>query len=140
MKSFLLKLAGREEGPYAESQIAQMFADRRVNRSTPCKPETGGEWKTIDDYLPILKYGTQLPHPTPKPSAPGAVPVTTYSRVALVDLDIPFLSILKMMFKWMAAAFVVFCCFLPFALAAWFLIFAAIASFFGQALSTPHQP
>jgi hypothetical protein len=27
MKSYLLKLFGREEGPYAEPQIAQMFAD-----------------------------------------------------------------------------------------------------------------
>jgi hypothetical protein len=140
MKSFLLKLAGREEGPYAESRIAQMFADRRVNRSTPCKPETGGEWKTIDDYLPILKYGTQLPPPTPKPRASVTASMGDYSRVALVDLDIPFMSILKMMFKWVAAGFIVFCCFLPFALAAWFIIFAAIASFLGQVFSTPHQP
>jgi hypothetical protein len=140
MKSFFLKLSNREEGPYSDTQIAQMFADARVNRYTPCRKIEDKDWKTVDDYLPTLKYGTQLPPPTPKPSPPAPVPVAAYSRVALVDLDIPFLSILKMMFKWMAAAFVVFCCFLPFALAAWFLIFAAIASFFGQALSTPHQP
>lgn len=88
----------------------------------------------------MLKYGTQLPPPTPKPSVAVAAPTIAYTRVALVDLDIPFLSILKMMFKWMAAAFVVFCCFLPFALAAWFIIFAAIASFFGHVVSPPHQP
>jgi hypothetical protein len=140
MKSFTLRLAGREEGPYAGSQIAQMFADRRVNRSTPCKPETGGDWKTIDEYLPMLKYGTQLPPPTPKPTAAITAPAAPYIRVALVDLDIPFLSILKMMFKWMAAGFVVACCFLPLVLAAWFFIFAAVVSFFGHAFSTPHQP
>lgn len=32
MRSFLLKIADREQGPYGESQIAQMFADRRVDR------------------------------------------------------------------------------------------------------------
>ncbi len=33
MKSYLLKLSGREQGPYSESQIGQMFADQQVNRS-----------------------------------------------------------------------------------------------------------
>ena len=70
MKSYLLKLSGREEGPYSDSQIAQLFADQQVNRSTPCKPEANGEWKTIDDYLPMLKYGTQLPAPTKPPPWP----------------------------------------------------------------------
>ena len=140
-KSYVLKLSGREQGPYVESQIAQLFADRRVDRATPCKPETGGDWKTIDEYLPMLKYGTQLPPPTPKSIAPVAPPLATAAsachRIALVDLDIPFTSILKMMFKWMAAAFVVFCCFLPLALAVWFFIFAAVASFFGSMFSPP---
>jgi hypothetical protein len=141
MKSYMLRLDGREDGPYSDSQIAQMFADGRVNRNTPCRKAEDKEWRTIDDYLPTLKYGTQLPPATPRqfqiPSSPSATAAA--QRVALVDLDIPFTSILKMMFKWMAAAFVVFCCFLPFALAAWFLIFAAIASFFGSVFS-PHQP
>jgi len=140
MRSYLLKLSDREEGPYSDSQITQMFADRRVNRYTPCRRVDEKDWKTIDDFLPTLKYGTQLPPPTPKPVPAMAAPVASYSRIALVDLDIPFLSILKMMFKWMAAAFVVFCCFLPLVLTAWFLVFAAIVSFFGHALSPPHQP
>jgi hypothetical protein len=56
MKSYSLKFSGREEGPYEDTQIAQMFADGRVNRNTPCKPASGGEWKSVDDYLPMLKY------------------------------------------------------------------------------------
>lgn len=111
MRSFLLKPSRREEGPYSDSQIGQMFADGRVNRYAPCRKVDDKEWKTIDDYLPMLKYGTQLPPPTPRPPLLVAPQVAAYTRVALVDLDIPFLSILKMMFKWMAAAFVVFCCF-----------------------------
>ena len=138
-KAYLLKLSDREEGPYAESQIAQMFADRRVNRSTPCKPQSGGDWKTIDDYLPILKYGTQLPPPTPKQiSSPNPLsPPLAAQRVAVVDLDLPFPSILKLMFKWMAAGFIVFCCFLPAVIALWLIIMAIIASVLGHALS-PH--
>jgi GYF domain 2 len=58
MKSYSLKLSGREAGPYTETQVAQMFADGRVNRHTPCKVAGGSEWKTVDDYLPMLKYGT----------------------------------------------------------------------------------
>lgn len=134
MRSFLLKLSDREEGPYSESQIAQMFADRRVNRYTPCRRVEDKHWKTIDDYLPTLKYGTQLPPPTPKPSTAVGPPAAAYSRVALVDLDIPFLSILKMMFKWMAAAFVVFCCFLPAIIAVWLLIMAVFASLISGAM------
>ena len=61
MKSYSLKLSDREEGPYGETQIAQMFADGRIDRNTPCKPADRGDWKTIDDYLSMLKYGTKLP-------------------------------------------------------------------------------
>ena len=116
MKSYFLKLSGRDEGPFDEAQIAQMFADGRVNRNTLCKPANGGEWKSVDDYLPMLKYGTQLPPPTPVPNitaTQSAMPLSQPQRVAVVDFDIPFGSVLKIMFKWMAAGFVVFCCFLP---------------------------
>jgi hypothetical protein len=61
-------------------------------------------------------------------------------RIALVDLDIPFLSILKMMFKWMVAAFVVFCCFLPAIIALWLLIMAVLASLISGALSNSPHP
>ena len=50
MKSYLLKISGRDEGPYTEPQIAQMLADHRVGRYTPCKPEADGNWKTIDHW------------------------------------------------------------------------------------------
>jgi hypothetical protein len=33
MKSYLLKLSASEEGPYGEAQIAQMFADGRIDRN-----------------------------------------------------------------------------------------------------------
>jgi hypothetical protein len=77
MKSYLLKISGDEEGPYGEAQIAQMFADGRVDRNTPCKPADRGDWKSIDDYFPILKYGTQLPPPVEMrrvPPSPPAAP------------------------------------------------------------------
>jgi hypothetical protein len=35
VRSFHLKIAGREEGPFWEPQIAQMFANRRIDRNTP---------------------------------------------------------------------------------------------------------
>jgi hypothetical protein len=37
MKSYLLKASDREEGPYQETEVAQMFADGRVDRNTRCK-------------------------------------------------------------------------------------------------------
>jgi len=111
-----------------------MFADGRVNRYTACRRVDDKDWKTIDDFLPILKYGTELPPPTPKPIPAVSPQVPVYSRVALVDLDIPFLSILKMMFKWMAAVFVVFCCFLPAFIAIWLLVMALFASLIGGAM------
>jgi GYF domain 2 len=141
MKSYSLKLSGREEGPYGEAQIAQMFADGRVNRNTPCKPATGGDWKSIDDYLPMLKYGTQLPLPsqvlTPPPATPP--PVLFSQRVSVVDFDIPFWSVLKIMFKWMAAAFVVLCCFLPIIFVLWLIMMAVFAGLLGGAMSSFHH-
>jgi hypothetical protein len=145
MKSYLLKLGDREEGSLTETQIAQMFADGRVDRNTPCKPSDGGDWKTIDDYLPILKYGTQLPSPAEISSAsprPPPVPPTLLSaqRVSVVDFDIPFWSVLKIVFKWMAAAFVVFCCFLPVIIVVWLIIMAVFAALVGGTMSNLQHP
>jgi hypothetical protein len=87
MKSYLLKLFGREEGPYEEVHVAQMFADGRIDRNTPCKPADRGEWKSVDDYLPMLKYGTQLPAPSQvskmppqPPPLPSVVGTTDFNR------------------------------------------------------------
>jgi GYF domain 2 len=141
MKFYSLKLSGREEGPYEEAQIAQMFADGRIDRNTPCKPVAGGEWKSIDDYLPMLKYGTQLPPLTKAPAVPpNPPPVFTSQRVSVVDFDIPFGSVLKIMFKWMAAAFVVFCCFLPVIFALWLILVMLFAGLISGAMSNVHHP
>jgi GYF domain 2 len=142
MKRYLITFSSREEGPYDEGQLAQMFADGRIDRNTPCKPADGAQWKTIDDYLPMLKYGTQRPPPTAIPSAPPALlPVLSSSqRVSVVDFDIPFASVLKIMFKWMAAAFVVFCCFIPAIIVVGGIVMAVIAALFGSAMSNMHHP
>jgi hypothetical protein len=143
MKSYLLKLFGREEGPYAESQIAQMFADGRIDRNTPCKPADRGEWKSIDDYLPMLKYGTQLPPPVEVrsvPPNPPALPALLAQRVSVVDFDIPFWSVLRIMFKWMAAAFVVFCCFLPAIIVIWLILAAVFAGIINGVMSNLQPP
>ena len=142
MKSYVLQFSDREEGPYVETQMAQMFADRRIDRNTPCKPVSGGDWKSVDDYLPMLKYGTQLPPPSPIPSAPPAAPpvLSSSQRVSVVDFDIPFGSVLKIMFKWMAAGLVVFCYFLPVIFVLWLIVAAVLAALFSGAMSTFHHP
>lgn len=141
-KSYFLRLSGREEGPYSETQIGQMFADGRVNRNTPCRLETARDWTTIDDHLPTLKYGTQLPPATPRPVQIATSPSATLAaqRVAVVDLDIPFGSLLKILFKWMAAGFIVFCCFIPMIILIWVIIMGALAALVGGAMSNlPHS-
>ena len=142
MRFFRLKIADREEGPYGEAQIAQMFADGRVDRNTPCKPASGDEWKSVDDYLPMLKYGTQLPPPAKVPVVPPTPPPVLLSsqRVSVVDFDIPFGSVLKIIFKWMAAVLVVFCCFLPVIFVLWLIVAAIFAALFSGAMSTFHHP
>jgi hypothetical protein len=142
MKSYFVKVSDREEGPYTEMQIAQMFADGRINRNTPCKPADRGDWKTVDDYLPMLKYGTQLPTPTKLPAVPPAPPSVLLSaqRISIVDFDIPFWSVLKIMFKWIAAAFVVLCCFLPAIIVVWMIVMAVIAALLSGAMSSLHHP
>jgi hypothetical protein len=101
MKSYLLKRSDREEGPYTEEQVSQLFADRRADRNTPCRLGSDGIWKTIDEYLPMLKYGTQLPNPTapvvrsedaafygPRPLSTKN-PASEGHRITLVDIDLP---------------------------------------------------
>ena len=144
MKSYFLKLSDHEEGPYAETEMAQMFADRRVNRNTPCKPAGGGDWRTIDEYLPMLKYGTQLPPaakvPVVPPMSPPVLSAHASQRISIVDFDIPFWSVLKIMFKWMAAAFIVTCCFLPAIILFWLIVMMIWAALIGGAMSSLHHP
>jgi GYF domain 2 len=143
MKTYFIKLSNSEEGPFTETEVAQMFADGRIDRNTPCKPSDRDEWKSIDDYLPMLKYGTQLPPPAAKvPPVPPAPPpgLSSSERVSVVDFDIPFGSVLKIMFKWMAAALVVFCCFLPVIFVLWLFVAAIFAALFSGAMSTFYHP
>lgn len=136
-----MKIADREEGQFTETEVAQMFADRRIDRNTPCKPADQREWKSVDDYLPMLKYGTQLPPPTKVPVVPPTPPsVLASQRVSVVDFDIPFGSVLKIMFKWMAAAFVVFCCFLPAVIVVWLIVASVCAALISGAMSSLHHP
>ena len=142
VKTYLIKLSNHEEGPYDETQMAQMFTDGRIDRNTPCKPTDRGDWKSIDDYLPMLKYGTQLPPPAAIPSAPPIPSPVLFSsqRVSVVDFDIPFGSALKIMFKWMAAAVVVFSCFLPVIFVLWLIVAAIFAALFNGVMSSLHHP
>ena len=141
MRTFHLKIADREESPFTETEVAQMFANGRVDRNTPCKPSDRGEWKTLDDYLPMLKYGTQLPPSSKIPPVPPTTPpvFSSSQRVSVVDLDVPFGAVLKIMFKWMAAALVVFCCFLPVIFVLWLIVAAIFAALFSGAMSTFHH-
>jgi len=141
MRLFVLKIVDREEGPFTETEVAQMFADGRVDRNTPCKPVDRGEWKTVDDYLPMLKYGTQLAPAAKILVPPSPLPPASSSsqRVSVIDFDIPFGSVLKIMFKWMAAAVVVFCCFLPVIFVLWLIVAAIFAALFNGVMSTFHH-
>jgi GYF domain 2 len=162
MQSYSLKISDRAGGPYSEAQISQLYSDGRIDRHTPCRLATDGDWKTIDDFLPMLKYGTQLPVPTsakspapgvtpedhpppPTPAPPLASPQRTSlpsesRRIALVDIDLPFVSILKLMFKWMAAAFLVLCCFIPALVFLLFIVMAIFGSLLGHMFSGFQNP
>ena len=142
MKTYLIRFSDREEGPYDETEMAQLFADRRIDRNTACKPVSRGDWRTVDDYLPVLKYGTQLPPPAKAPVVPPAPPpvLSLSQRVSVVDFDIPFGSVLKIMFKWMAAGLVVFCCFLPVIFVLWLIVAAIFAALFNGMMSSFHHP
>jgi hypothetical protein len=140
MKTYLIKFSNREEGPYAETEVAQRYADGRIDRNTPCKPADGGDWKTIDDYLPMLKYGTQLPPASKVPAVPPIPPpVLSSQRISIVDFDIPFWSVLKIVFKWMAAGLIVGLCLMPVVILIWLFVMMLWAALFSGAMSTLHR-
>lgn len=90
----------------------------------------------MDDYLPTLKYGTQLPAPSRGLSS-STLPVGR-TAVTITDVNIPFGSVLKMAFKIFGAWLIVGVCFAPIAIIIWFVILAGIMSFFGHAFSGSH--
>lgn len=153
MKSYFLRIGTPDDGPLSEEQVSQLFADGRVDRNTPCRVAPDGPWKTIDDLLPMLKYGTQLPNPTSpvgrSEDAPayGAGParltqsrVPADARVVVVDIDLPFLSILKHLFKWAAAGMIVSLCLMPIFFLIAFLALGVFGTLLGGLFSGLHHP
>ena len=127
--------------------MAQMFADKRIDRNTPCKPADRGDWRSIDDYLPMLKSGTQLPPPSPivagtaaAATTPPPPPPLPSQRISIVDFDIPFWSVLKIMFKWMAAGLIVGLCLMPVVILIWLIVMTVFAALFSGAMSSFHHP
>jgi hypothetical protein len=59
--------------------------------------------------------------------------------VSVIDFDIPFGSVLKIMFKWMAAGLVVGLCFLPVIFVLWLIVAAIFAALFSGAISSFHH-
>ena len=125
MKSYFLDTTTGEQGPLTEEQVAQMFANGTANRDTPCKVAGGTDWKTIDDFMPMLKYGTQLPNPTSQtvlrsenppayssstPTTPKAPPLPADARVKIVDVDVPFSSVFMLVLKAMISATIIGVC------------------------------
>jgi hypothetical protein len=121
-RTFFLRYSDEEQGPFSEEQIAQLYADGKVNLDTPCKLAGGNEWKTIDEFMPMLKYGTQLPSPSssvvrsedPPPyryNAPNKVskppPVPADFRMKVVDVAIPFGSVFILVLKAMIAVTII---------------------------------
>jgi hypothetical protein len=49
-------LAPGYHSPLTKTEIAELFQAGRLDRHTPCKPEKGTEWQTIDELFPLLKY------------------------------------------------------------------------------------
>ena len=87
------------------------------------------------------KRKTMKTPPTKVPVVPPTPPsVLASQRVSVVDFDIPFGSVLKIMFKWMAAAFVVFCCFLPAVIVVWLIVASVCAALISGAMSSLHHP
>ncbi len=136
MKSYLLQIDGRQEGPYRDTQVAQLFAQRRVSQHTPCKLEQLAEWRTIDDFLPTLKYGTELPaaETVTRATVRSGVlpPLPPGTAVKITDVDVPFTSVLKMAFKIVGAWLIVGACLAPVALIIWFVLFAWILGVFAH--------
>ena len=129
----------RDKNPRRQRQPSRSRHHRSRNRRRSLADRD--DWKSVDDYLPMLKYGTQLPPPsqvvTPPPAPP---PVLFAQRVTIADFDIPFGSVLKIAFKWMAAAFIIACCFLPVIIVVWLIIMAVFAGLIGGAMSSLHHP
>jgi hypothetical protein len=100
----------------------------------------------------MLKYGTQLHNPTAPvvrsedPAFYGTRPLSTKNpaseghRITPVDIDLPFVSILKLTFKWMAAAMIASACLFPVLMLVVFVIMAIFGSLLGYLFSGFPRP
>lgn len=149
VKSYFLKISGRETAAYSAEQVSQLFADGQIDRNTPCREAkaAGGAWRTIDDLLPTLKYGTQLPAPTPARAprvsisstrAAGARPRPDQT-VAIVDVNVPFASVFRMVMKVFGSLLIIWACFAVIAVVVWTILMFLFVGVLGGALSGTHH-
>jgi hypothetical protein len=56
--------------PLTATQISELFQAGRLHRHTRCKPAKQGQWRTIDELFPLLKYHApwQLAAESPDPN------------------------------------------------------------------------
>jgi hypothetical protein len=73
------------------------------------------------------------------PRTPTVAPFPA-QRVSVVDFDIPFGSVLTIIFKWMAAAFIVVCCFIPLIFALWLIVMMVFAGLISGTMPSLHHP
>jgi hypothetical protein len=55
---FFLQINGQSEGPFTVEEIEDLHGAGRVNRSTPCRPETKGAWSSIYNLVPTAIWVT----------------------------------------------------------------------------------
>jgi hypothetical protein len=91
----------------------------------------------------MLKYGTQLPPaakiPVPAPPPPPVSSPQLSQRISIVDFDIPFWSVLKIVFKWMAATLIVGLCLMPIVILIWLIVMTLFAGLISGAMSAFHH-
>lgn len=143
MAEWFYQSMGSEAGPISSAELKQKAAAGVITPDTLIRQGKSGAWVAAvkanglfkppaDAFDNIVAESISTPRPyVPEPYNPPPVerPKRERMEVVIVDVDVPVSSLVRFMFRWSGAAFLVFLIWLPVA-----FIVAAGWAFFSEML------
>lgn len=84
--SFHLRINGREVGPLDRKQVRDLFAQKKVGRTTPCRLANSNEWLSVYDLVPSAIWGAESSTSTFQQAETQDTKPSTFRRTAYLSL------------------------------------------------------
>jgi hypothetical protein len=126
MKRFDLQVHGQVRPSVDESEVMELFSHETINRDTPCRITGETKWRTCDELLPSMKYGSKVP-----PSQGPRIEASDGSRIVIHDVRLSFSTVFRLFVQVMLSSLIVGIAIMVVSLILWLLLGALVLGLIG---------